>query len=281
MTREEKSKRIYFIQMSQDFFDEIPVKRLLMTSAGDTMLRIYLQLWCKSLKDGGTLTLTGEMPLAEELAMILGIKPVTAEQWKAELRMVETAVRCCTDYGLISVDGDVVDFVQTEQYTKKYTKETVESWNNSNDNDEKPEKAPSNRAKAQAEADAMFERLWRKYPKKKDKARVKPSTRYKLYKDFGEERCQAAVDRYIRECEGKDPQYILNGLNFFNSRIFDYLDGDAQTAQPTRPMTAKQTESLGMSLGIFNSGRWNRDAYMSIRDSLTDAQRQAIDSVIN
>lgn len=292
MTREEQKEKKYYVQMSNTFFEDKQVQKLLATSAGDTIFRIYMQLWCKSLDAGGTLPLDGDMPTAEELAIIIGLAPLkklALDRWQAEVKVIESAVEICREYKLIEVREDKIVFPMTEDYTRSWTKDAIDrkqkrdaDVSTDEDKSEKTEKTPSNRAKAQIAADEMFERLWKQYPRKKGKERVKPATKYRLYKGYGEERCQKALDAYKTERVGKDQTYTLYGCNFFNKDIFDYLDGDAtQPAQPARPMTAAQAESLAMSLGILNSGRWNRDAYASIRDSLTDAQRQAIDSVIN
>jgi len=76
---------------------------------------------------------------------------------------------------------------------------------------------------ASAEAQELFERLWKLYPRKKGKSAVKLSTKKKLLK-VGEEKLTQAIERYSREVEGKDEQYILMGSTFFNGRYEDYLE---------------------------------------------------------
>ena len=65
--------------------------------------------------------------------------------------------------------------------------------------------------------------LWSKYPKKKGKA-----TAYKkipkLLKEYSLEELTRCVDRYRKEVQGKEKQFIKQGDTFFNSGYVDYLD---------------------------------------------------------
>ncbi len=129
MTREEQKKKIYYVQMSKDFFEAKNIQQLLATSAGDTIFRIYLQLWCKSLATGGTLQLEGDVPMAEELAIILGLLPlkkVALDRWQAELKIIESAVEICEKYRLIEVTECGIEFLMTGEYTRAWTKEAIE-----------------------------------------------------------------------------------------------------------------------------------------------------------
>ena len=297
MTNEEQKEKLYYLQFSEKFEREEQIKALKLGEGmtGRIMHSFYLDMLAAGLKNGGMLTLHGkqygyETPAHEMASLIDSTRP-------EDIAMIAVTMKKCQDLGLIKFTDDAgplqIEFDLVYKYTRKISKGT--EYKNDladqkkadapaiEDKGEKPEKTPSNRAKAQAAADEMFERLWKQYPRKKGKERVKPPTKYRLYKGYGEERCQKALDAYKTEREGKDPTYTLYGCNFFNKDIFDYLNGDAgQTAQPARPMTDAQIRSLGMSIGIMDgSGRWNKSAYMSIRDSLTDAQRQAIDQAIN
>lgn len=283
MTREEHKEKLFFLQVSEKFFSELPVRRLLHAGGGDTMLRIYLQAHCVALRTGGVLELHADMEPAEEIALLIG-SPVT------EIPMIATAMQHCLAYGLISTSegegdtGKIINFSLTPEYTRAWTRdaiarrekreaeklETAEGVPAIEDKGGEAEKKPSNRAKAQKEADEMFERLWRRYPLKKCKSRVKPATKYRLYKEYGEEKCQRVVDMYAAEREGKDPTYTYYGCNFFNKEIFEYLDGDAgqDAGQPTAPgkeiITDQivQAEIAQQGLYIYGSGYdmalWNQ-----------------------
>ena len=298
MTREEHKEKLFFLQVSEKFFSELPVRRLLHAGGGDTMLRIYLQAHCVALRTGGVLELHADMEPAEEIALLIG-SPVT------EIPMIATAMQHCLTYGLISTGegdtGKIINFSLTPEYTRAWTRDAIarrekreaekleatEDVPAIEDKGGEAEKKPSNRAKAQAAADEMFDRLWKQYPRKKDKARVKPATRYRLYKEYGEEKCQKALDAYTASVAETDPQYILIGCNFFNCRIFDYLDGDVgQDAQPaqaqpkTQPVTEETVRDTIMREGIWNirTQAWDRAKLDEIRDKIGAEMAAAIEA---
>ena len=129
MTREEQKKKIFYVQMNKDFFEGKNIQQLLATSAGDTIFRIYLQLWCKSLATGGTLPLEGDVPMAEELAIILGLLPlkkIALDRWQAELKVIESAVEICDKYRLIEVTEYGIEFLMTDDYTRAWSADTIE-----------------------------------------------------------------------------------------------------------------------------------------------------------
>lgn len=300
MTREEHKEKLYFLQVSEKFFSELPVRRLLHASGGDTMLRIYLQAHCVALRTGGVLELHEGMQPAEEIALLIG-SPDT------EIPMVAAAMQHCLAYGLISAsegegEGKIINFSLTADYTRAWTRDAIARREKreterletaegvpaiENKGGEEKEKKPSNKAKAQKEADEMFERLWRQYFKgyKEDKSRVKPATRYRLYKDYGEERCQKALDAYKVSKKVKDG-FILQAKNFFNIRIFDYLDGDAGQdaqpahAQPAQPVTEETVRDTIMREGIWNirTQAWDRAKLDEIREKIGPEMAAAIEA---
>lgn len=299
MRREEQKQKLYFFQMSENFFSELPVRRLLHASGGDTMLRIYEQAHCVALRTGGVLELHADMEPAEEIALLIG-SPVT------EIPMIAATMQHCLAYGLISTDdggaGKIINFSLTAAYTRAWTRDAIarrekreaERLEAAEDapviedkGAEEPEKKPSNKAKAQKAADEMFERLWRQYFKgyKDDKNRVKPATRYKLYKEYGEERCQKALDEYKVSKKVKDG-YILQAKNFFNSRIFDYLDGDAgDTAQApaqeqVTPVNDDTIWNTILKEGIYKMATytWNRARFEEVRPKLSPEMAAAIEA---
>ena len=72
-------------------------------------------------------------------------------------------------------------------------------------------------------ADEFFERIWELYPKKRGKGDVKPKQRKELYR-IGYDQLSRCIDRYRKEIQGKNQQYVKNGGTFFNSGYVDYLD---------------------------------------------------------
>ena len=252
MRREEKREKMYFLQMSSKFFEEIAVKRLVLTGGNDALV-IYLRIWCKSLETGGVIELTGMgMEPAEEIALMIDCQAVP---------QVASVLTMCQAYGLITVgegdSGKVINFSLTEDYTRAWTREAImrrndkaarieateapamieekpEETEEERKKREKKEAAKKKKAEEEAAADEMFERLWKQYPKKKGKERVKPAAKMKLYK-CGEERCQRALDTYKAERAGEDDTYTLYGCNFFNKDIYDYMDMPATKPQPQKP----------------------------------------------
>ena len=257
MTREEQKKKIYYVQMSKDFFEAKNIQQLLATSAGDTIFRIYLQLWCKSLATGGTLQLEGDVPMAEELAIILGLLPlkkVALDRWQAELKIIESAVEICEKYRLIEVTECGIEFLMTGEYTRAWTKEAIEKRANrqaetneaaeatapiettqdqpeETEEDqkkrEKKEAAKRKKAEEEAAADEMFEAAWKMYPNKDTKSRVKKTRRIALYK-IGRETIEQAIKLYISVVEtqraGGFDRNWKGGAAFFNADIDGYIE---------------------------------------------------------
>lgn len=88
-----------------------------------------------------------------------------------------------------------------------------------------------------------IEEIWRLYPRKEGKQKSIKNIPKILNKHSKEEliRC---IERYKRETEGKDKQYILMGSTFFNGRYEDYLDSNYEEvkAKDIQKSTEKQIE---------------------------------------
>ena len=123
MTREEQKEKLYFLQVSEKFFSELPVRRLLRASGGDTMLRIYLQAHCVALRAGGVLELHEDMEPAEEIGILIGAPAI-------ETPLIATTMQHCLAYGLISTGegntGKIINFSLTADYTRAWTKDAIE-----------------------------------------------------------------------------------------------------------------------------------------------------------
>lgn len=61
------------------------------------------------------------------------------------------------------------------------------------------------------------------YPGKKTKA-IREKKLPGIIKQYGEEQIMRCVERYAKECRGKEKQFILNESTFWNGRYIDYLD---------------------------------------------------------
>ena len=304
MTNEEQKRRIYYLQFGDRMHNEDRMIKLRKTPAyGWTYYGLYMALLAAAVKNNGIIRLAGEdegfETPAHEIAVLIGAE-------RDEVLLVAGMLHRAQQLKLLEFAADdgckaVLQFELIAKYTcstsqgTEYKKELADKKKSEtpaieDKGGEEKEKKPSNRAKAQAEADAMFERLWRRYPKKKLKGRVKPAAKYRLYKEYGEEKCQRVVDMYAAEREGKDPTYTYYGCNFFNKEMFEYLDGDAgqdagqpagQPAQPkAQPVTEKTVRDTIMREGIWNirTQAWDRARLDAIRDKIGPEMSAAIEA---
>lgn len=301
MTNEEQKKRIYYLQFGDRMHNEDRMIKLRKTPAyGWTYYGLYMALLAAAVKNNGVIRLAGEdegfETPAHEIAILIGAE-------RDEVLLVAGMLHRAQQLKLLEFTANdgckaVLQFELIAKYTcstsqgTEYKKELADKKKAvapaiEDKGAEEAEKKPSNRAKAQKEADAMFERLWRRYPKKKGIGRVKPATKYRLYKEYGEERCQRAVDMYAAEREGKDPTYTVYGSTFFNKDIFEYLDGDAgQDAQPAQaqpkaqPVTEETVRDTIMREGIWNirTQAWDRQRLDAIRDKIGSEMAAAIEA---
>lgn len=300
MTNEEQKKRIYYLQFGDRMHNEDRMIKLRKTPAyGWTYYGLYMALLAAAVKNNGIIRLAGEdegfETPAHEVAVLIGAE-------RDEVLLVAGMLHRAQQLKLLELAADdgckaVLQFELIAKYTcstsqgTEYKKELADKKRSETpaieDKGGEAEKKPSNRAKAQKEADEMFDRLWKQYPRKKDKARVKPATKYKLYKEYGEEKCQKALDAYTASVAETDLQYILIGCNFFNCRIFDYLDGDAgQDTQPaqaqpkTQPVTEETVRDTIMREGIWNirTQAWDRAKLDEIREKIGAEMAAAIEA---
>ena len=126
MKRDEQKIKLYFLQMSTDFFEEDSVQDILEEKNGNDYLVYYLRAHCAALKHGEAGVL--EIPDGKEAANYIRRK-INASV--SELPMIAAAMQACVTYGLIKVgraDGRVasMDFVLTEKYTRCWTRDALE-----------------------------------------------------------------------------------------------------------------------------------------------------------
>lgn len=69
------------------------------------------------------------------------------------------------------------------------------------------------------------EEIWSQYPKKIGKAKAFKKLPA-LIEEYGQEQLLRCIERYSKEIEGRDKQFICNGDTFFNGRFMDYLDSN-------------------------------------------------------
>lgn len=79
----------------------------------------------------------------------------------------------------------------------------------------------------------QMDQLWKAYPNKKGKDAAYKKIP-KLLKKHSFDELMRCVERYTKETQGKDKQYIKQGSTFFNSGYVDYLDENyEETTQPS------------------------------------------------
>jgi DNA replication protein DnaD len=77
----------------------------------------------------------------------------------------------------------------------------------------------------------FFDQIWQLYPKKEGKGQVSLAQKKKLY-SIGLEEITRAIDRYKKDKQGTEKQYLKNGSTFFNSGYVDYLDANYESDKP-------------------------------------------------
>ena len=124
MRRCEKGEKLHFLQLSNEFFKEFGVRRLLRAPGGDTMFRIYAQAHCAALETGGAIQLHGDLEPAEEIAILIDAPD-------EEIPMIATTMQYCLKCGLIRTEKNetedmVVNFTLTGKFTRAWTREALE-----------------------------------------------------------------------------------------------------------------------------------------------------------
>lgn len=84
------------------------------------------------------------------------------------------------------------------------------------------------------------EEIWSHYPKKIGKAKAIKKLPA-LIKEYGQEQLLRCIERYSKEIEGRDKQFICNGDTFFNGRFMDYLDSNFIESEPKQKKIKKES----------------------------------------
>ncbi|TBX13691.1 hypothetical protein [Clostridium perfringens] len=84
------------------------------------------------------------------------------------------------------------------------------------------------------------EEIWSQYPKKIGKAKAIKKLPA-LIKEYGQEQLLRCIERYSKEIEGRDKQFICNGDTFFNGRFMDYLDSNFTESEPKQKKIKKES----------------------------------------
>lgn len=84
----------------------------------------------------------------------------------------------------------------------------------------------------------FVEKIKKIYPGKKVKD-IRDKKLPKILKKYSENEIIRCVERYSKECKGKDKQFILNESTFWNGRYINYLDSNYEEVE-----TKKQEKKL-------------------------------------
>ena len=145
-----------------------------------------------------------------------------------------------------------------EEKSKQAKEAAKKRWGNSNTSSER--NADAMRTHTERNADAMqvkeskvkeskeniytfFEECWALYPKKKGKGQISDKVKAERYK-MGDEfkRC---IERYRKENDQTEMQYIKNGSTFWNSGYLDYTDESVgTTAEVQQKPKRNRTEEM-------------------------------------
>lgn len=312
MKREEQKEKLYFLQVSEKFFSELPVRRLLRASGGDTMLRIYLQAHCVALRSGGVLELHEDMEPAEEIGILIGAPAI-------ETPIIATTMQHCLAYGLISTGegdtGKIINFSLTEAYTRAWTKDAIER-REKREAERLGVETPQIEEKAEAEADPAKEKEaapidytaikdeWNKMVrtaglgKEMEIMRMtdnrRTHTRARV-KEFGLEQVLKAIwtipERPFLLGQNKEGwRADFDWLVKNSEPITKILEGKykdrTQHAQPaqaqpkTQPVTEKTVRDTIMREGIWNirTQAWDRERLEAVRDKIGPEMAAAIEA---
>lgn len=87
---------------------------------------------------------------------------------------------------------------------------------------------------------SLAEEIWSQYPKKIGKAKAIKKLPA-LIKEYGQEQLLRCIERYSKEIEGREKQFICNGDTFFNGRFMDYLDSNFTESEPKQKKIKKES----------------------------------------
>ena len=287
MTREEQKKRIYYVQVSNDFFADKRIRQVLATSIGDTVYRIYMQLWCKSLTTDGVLPLDGDVPTAEELAIaldLLPLKKLAPDRWQAELKVINSAVEILDQYKLIEITDDGIEFPMTDKYTRSWSADTI------NRQDKGDEAADKHREQIKAFMDAWQQTDFPQVRKLTDKRRKALLQRIA---DYGIDDCIKAVKIASKTpfCLGQNDRGWRADFDFFMkpdsiTKILEGKYGKAKaqgtgTAQAqAHELTEKEIYDMLETDGVTFCGEFNLQRWDAVKSKYPDAVKKFVEKKI-
>lgn len=242
-----ENKRYYFLQMPENFFQSKRIKKLRSLAGGDTFTIIYLKMQLKAMNNHGILEYSGiEDEIAKEIAMDIdeGIDNVRLTMdylIRVGLLEVKEDGNCYLPYAEVNVGSITASTIRSQKSRgKKALQCNIDATNCNGDIDIDIDKDINTSKKVhQQEVDELFESLWKLYIRKEGKSQVNKKAKEEIF-NIGYDRMKLSIEKYAKEKQNTDKQYLLMGSTFFNGRYKDYLPPESQE----KPIEPTNTEDV-------------------------------------
>lgn len=150
----------------------------------------------------------------------------------------------------------------TSESTNGYTLITIKNWglyqvDDRNQPSKQPRNQPSTNQAPTTNKNvkndknniyiSQCDELWKLYPNKKGKQEAYKKIP-KILEEYSLEELRRSVERYSKEVEGRDKQYIQKGSTFFNGGYVDYLDENYEEVSQD-PVEESKGKVLDIKIG--------------------------------
>lgn len=238
---------VKWIKIVTDIFDDQKIRFIETMPNGDEIIVVWFKLICLAGKSNcnGFLMMTDKIAYTEEMLSSI---------FSRDIKLIHMAIDTFQRLDMIEVIDNRLYISNWEKHQNAERLAEIKKHNRirqarfrekkqltNNDSNAKSVTQPllgsySNAIDKDKEEDNtyahFYEQLWNMYPVKKGKARISLSQKKKLH-SIGLEEMTRAINRYKKEIEGKDKQYIQHGSTFFNSGYVDYLDANYEQTKST------------------------------------------------
>ena len=228
------NKKYYWLKLKEDFFSNPDIKLLKSQKDGKDYIILYLQLQLISLRNEGILRHKNILPYTPDMLATLTDTSVGIVKQAVELFISLGMVEQWNDgtlymsemQKLIGRESESTERVRRHREIKNQQLLPLHcnaDVTKSNTELEKELEIDKEKEKPLCDYDNFFESIWALYPNKKGKASIKVKQKKILY-EIGIEELTRCIERYSKDIQGKDKQYIKHGSTFFNGGYVDYLD---------------------------------------------------------
>lgn len=298
MARPKKTGLDYF-PLDVDFFSDKKIK-ILKARYGTDGITIYMYLLCEIYKTNGyylpwdedyKYIIAGDLNLTDGLIEQVLKFLVERSLFDSKLfysdtiltspaiqRRFQSAVKERAKKTPLEIDRF---WILKEEETEPYLKVTQNddnslnnnhfSWKNESISEEKSikeSKEKKSKVKNKKEIEDFFESVWKLYPNKKGKGQVSLKNKKALYQ-LGYETIKLTIERYETEYKkDSDWRKMLHGSTFFNSGYIDYLDGNYEPREESKPQKKNEFHS-------FPQRERTKEDYNSIEEKILQKQWRA------